>query len=306
MSKRRIASGFSMKKGVAPLLFLATAFSGPAHVQASTARQDPCGSVDVSRADLLVRIPFEIVDGRIYVQARANGRGPFRFAVDTGASGMARADASLVSLLGLEIQGQTGNSDGVATAKVDMTHLDSLEVGGLARQNLDVITRDYNKRQSPDVAFLGIIARDFFSDGLLIIDYPNRVLSFTRARALSPAGKGVLSYERAFRVPVSIGEVQAEGNLDTGANVTFVLPQSLYEQVASGPLEQAGRGRLANVEIETKRSTIRGPFRIGNATLSDVEVRVSDRFPELLVGAHALQNLVLMIDQRSKTVAVCQ
>jgi hypothetical protein len=28
----------------------------------------------------------------------------------------------------------------------------------------------------------------------------------------------------------------------------------------------------------------KGPFRIGAATLSDVEVRVSDRYPELLAG----------------------
>lgn len=40
-------------------------------------------------------------------------------------------------------------------------------------------------------------------------------------------------------------------------------------------------------------------------SLSKVPVRVSDRYPELLVGARALQHFVVMIDQRSNSAAVC-
>jgi hypothetical protein len=162
-----------------------------------------------------------------------------------------------------------------------------------------VIARDYDSRMSPDAAFSGIIGREFFADGLLIIDYPERTLSFSRKLSLSPAGSNVLRYERAFRVPVSIGEVRTEGNLDTGADVAFVLPKSLFKRVSDAPLQEAGAGRLTNSRIETMRATVRGPFRIGGVSLSDVPVRVSDRYPELLVGAHALQHFVFMIDQRS-------
>ena len=34
-------------------------------------------------------------------------------------------------------------------------------------------------------------------------------------------------------------------------------------------------------------------------------VRVSDRFPKLLVGAHLLQKFVVLIDQRAKRIALC-
>lgn len=303
MLQERRPSGTAKKWLVALLVTGAVVGAACAH---PPARQDACDLVEASKADALVRMPFELVDGRIYVQARVNGRGPFRFAVDTGASGMARADASLVSLLGLKIQGQASNSDGVRTAQAQTVHVASLELGNLQRENLEAITRDYNARQSRDAAFSGIIAREFFADGLLTIDYPNRVLSFGRAHALSPGGKNVLNYERAFRIPVSIGEVQVEGNLDTGANVAFVLPQSLYATVSAGPVQRTGHGQLANGSVETGRAIVRGPFRIGQAVLSDVEVRISDSYPELLVGAHALQDAVLLIDQRSNSVAVCK
>ena len=293
-------------KIVARRLLLAAAFLGTTSAHAQAARQDACGIADAPATDFEMRVPFETVDGRIYVHARANGRGPFRFAVDTGASGMARADASLVSALGLEIRGPSDTSDGVRTAKADTTHLDSLELGELLRRDLDIITRDYASRTSPDAAFAGIIAREFFSDGLLVIDYPRKTLSFSRTLALSPETEDVLTYERAFRVPVAIGGLQTRGNLDTGASVTFVLPMALYEKVAAGPLEPAGRGQLTNGTIDTMRATVRGPIRIGRASLSDIEVRVSERFPELLVGAHVLQEFVVVIDQRSRSVALCR
>ena len=129
--------------------------------------------------------------------------------------------------------------------------------------------------------------------------------AFSRARSLPPGMPDTLAYRRAFRVPVSIGDVQAEGNLDTGANIAFVLPKALYDRLQAGPLQSAGSGQLANGRLETWRATVPGPFRIGNIALRDAQVRVSERFPELLVGAHALQASVLMIDQRNQRLAVC-
>ncbi|MDG5489429.1 aspartyl protease family protein [Sphingomonas sp. BGYR3] len=256
-------------------------------------------------ADALFSVPFRVVDGRIYVSAMVNGTGPHNFAVDTGASGMGRADAALVRDLGLSVTGSGQSSDGVTTASVDTVRLASVELGGLVRRDIDVITRDYASRMSADAAFAGILGRAFFEDGLLIIDYPARRLTFTRALSLGSDDPGVLRYERAFRVPVRIGDTVVQGNLDTGANVAFVLPKPLFDRIDGGTVTAAGEGRLTNGSISTGRAVMKGPFRIGAATLSDIEVRVSDRFPELLVGAYALQHFTLLIDQRSSRVALC-
>lgn len=281
------------------------ALAGVAAVQATSPPLPACALADAPRADLAMRVPFEQVDGRIYVQARVNGRGPFRFAIDTGASGVGRADSSLVAALGLPVLAPTANSDGLSTAQADTTRLATLEVGGLVHADVQVITRDYNSGLSAQAALAGIVARGFFADGLLIIDYRRRTLAFSRTLALAPGQDGVLAYTRPFRVPLTIGGVQAQGNLDTGADVAFVLPRAVFEQVGGTPLQAAGRGQLANGRIETWRSTVPGPFRIGLARLADVEVRVVERFPEVLVGAKALQDLVVLIDQRSNAVALC-
>jgi predicted aspartyl protease len=271
----------------------------------AAARASVCGQAKAARVAALVSVPFRVVDGRIYVTAKVIGAGPFVFAVDTGASGMGRADASLVAALGLPVTGAGESSDGVATARVDTVRLSSIALGGLVRRDLEVSTRDYASKLTPEAAFAGILGREFFGDGLLVIDYPARRLSFTRAVALEGDGPDVLSYDRAFRVPVRIGDTLTEGNLDTGANVTFVLPQTLFDRVGGGAVAAAGEGQLTNTVVRTGKAVVKGPFRIGSAALSNVEVRVSDRYPELLVGAHVLQRFVLLIDQRSRRIALC-
>lgn len=264
-----------------------------------------CALATAPATDFVVRVPFDVVDGRIYIQARVNDRGPFRFAVDTGASGFGRVDTTLVSALGLKTQGTSSTSDGVQSATVDTVRLDSLTLDGLSRKTVELIARDYNSRMKPDAALHGILARDFFADGLLILDYPNKTLSFSRTLALPVAGEQLLAYERAFRVPVAIGETRLEANLDTGANVGLVMPRSLYEQVGGTALQDAGKGSLTNTRIETQRGTLAAPLTIGPARMAGVEARVSERYPEVMVGAHILQGFTVMLDQRSKRIALC-
>lgn len=90
---------------------------------------DVCTSVREAMAQAETRLPFELVDGRIYVEATVNRRGPYRFAVDTGASGMGRADARLAAALGLRASGQVANSDGVRTTQSDTVRLEALALG---------------------------------------------------------------------------------------------------------------------------------------------------------------------------------
>ncbi len=300
----RISHRVALAWKASALAALTVAGALPARATATT-EPNACALLQESRTDDLIDVPFRTVDGRIYVEARIDGKGPFPFAIDTGASGMGRADASLTDALALPVARTGKTSDGVSVATVDMTHFQSLELGGFARQNIDVITRDYSSKAKPEAAISGIIGRAFFADGLLLIDYPSHRVAFTRTRSLSRGDAGVLAYDRAFRVPVSIGTLQTKGNVDTGANVTFVLPKSLFDHLPDTPLEKAGDGTLTNSRIESSRATIAGPFRIGLATIANTEVRVSDRYPELLVGAHVLQNFALLIDQRSKSLALC-
>jgi hypothetical protein len=287
----------------AALLGLALLGAGPG-LAAPARPASACQAVQ-ARPGQLVSVPFDTVDGRIYVSARVNGLGPFRFAVDTGASGMGRADASLMRELALPPAGTGRSSDGIRTAEVDQVRFTSVSLGGLTRRDLTVISRDYRSRLRPEAMFAGILGREFFGDGLLVIDYPNRRLTFTRQQALHPGMVDVVGYERAFRLPVTIGGTATTGNIDTGANVAYVMPRALYEATSREPLRPGPDGQLMNSTIRSERGQLTQPPMIGSAHLPAGEVRVSDQFPELLIGAHALQAHAILIDQRRNLVALC-
>ncbi|MBH1495016.1 clan AA aspartic protease [Stenotrophomonas maltophilia] len=253
----------------------------------------------------LVDVPFDVVDGRIYVEVQVNGSGPYRFAIDTGASGMARADARLVRNLALPADTGTRHSDGVQTAQADTVRINALALGGLRHSDVTALTRDYNARQSKDAAFDGILARGFFADGVLIIDYPQRRLQFRRDIDLLPAQPDALAYSRAFRIPVTIGTVTTEAQLDTGANVAMVLPTALFRQASGTAVTNGDRLTLSHGDVDGGRARLDVPVLIGGLALQGLHVRVSDHYPEAVVGAHALQEAVVLIDQRSQQVAVC-
>lgn len=294
-----------MSKSFPIVLLLATNLLMATSASARTAAEADVCATNTS-TDSLFQVPFRVVDGRIYVDVMVNDKGPFAFAIDTGASGLGRSDASLTKALALPITQSGLSSDGVATASVDMTRFESLEIGGFRRDNLEVITRDYSSRLSAEAAISGIIGREFFADGVLIIDYPGRILSFNRSLELPAGDAQVVTYERPFRIPVSVGNIETQGQMDTGANVEFVMPKSLFDRVAAGPLQAAGDATLTNSSLETQTALVPGPFRFGGADISNIKVRVSERFPELLVGARVLQNHKILIDQRSKRIAICR
>ena len=59
-----------------------------------------------------VEVPMRMVNRRPMVDVRINGGGPYSFLIDTGGSGLARADKSLVEKLKLDVVGEARGSVG--------------------------------------------------------------------------------------------------------------------------------------------------------------------------------------------------
>ncbi|WP_329913329.1 aspartyl protease family protein [Stenotrophomonas sp. SMYL86] len=283
-------------------IFTLWPFAAP--ILASPVLESAC-SLPARPGERIIDVPFDVIDGRIHVQVQVNGSGPYRFAIDTGASGMARADSRLVGKLALPADASTRHSDGVQTAWADTVRINALTLGGLRHSDVIALTRDYNARQSKDAVFDGILARGSFADGVLIIDYPQRRLQFRRDIDLLPAQPDALAYSRAFRIPVTIGTVTTEAQLDTGANVAMVLPTALFRRAAGAAVTTGDRLTLSHGEVDGGHAQLDVPVLIGGLALQGLHVRVSDHYPEAVVGAHALQEAVVLIDQRSQQVAVC-
>jgi predicted aspartyl protease len=243
-------------------------------------------------------VPFELYKGHIYVSVFVNGKGPYRFVFDTGASGMGRADVRLVDALSLKRIGQEQNSDGINVAQIDIVAADSLRLGDMERDNVALASRDYNRHRKPGEApVMGIIGRDFFKDRLLTVDYPARTISFTSGR-LRADQAGVVHYAPSFRIPVCFTIGCREGKVDTGSSESLVIPKALAENIAASPPVHVGSATSANTMFELYEMRLKQPVRISAVTARNQRVVYSEPSDDTInVGTGFLKDYVLTIDQ---------
>ena len=278
------------------LTALVAASSAGAHPAVSPRREAPVVAE--------MSVPFKLIQSRIYVDAYVNGRGRFRFLVDTGAEGMGRADTTLVKELALPVTGTAENSDGVNTSTMITVNAGSLRLGNLERRDVELLSRDYNRRATPETSIAGIIGRGFFEDGTLTIDFPARVLKFSRIKRLNPRDKDVVTYKEHIVIPFAIGHRKFEGHIDTGSTLTMHLPMADVRQVKASPLEEAGQGHRANTVFNLFRTTLQEPVRISGLKLDRLTVITSREANWVNIGGGVLQQGILMLDQSRKLFAL--
>jgi len=263
-----------------------------------------CASVSGAKPLPGGAVPFELRGGHIFVQAYVNGKGPYLFGFDTGASGMGRADTRLTQELSLAKVGEEQNSDGIKTVTTDVVAVDRLRLGPIMKRNVRLLSRNYNGSSKSPPFLMGIIGRDFFADWLLTIDYPNQRLAFSRGR-LNPRNRDVVRYGPGFRIPVCIGTTCVDGKLDTGSSLSLVFPKALALSNASGPATPMGTGRRMNSVTELFQVELRAPVTVAGALAKNRTVMFADRSETTVnVGSTFLKDYVVTIDQRHQLLRI--
>ena len=171
-----------------------------------------------------VCIPIHHHTGHLAIDVMVNGKGPFRFQLDTGASASC-VDPSLIAKLGLAKVGSVWNSSAIDPTKRsrrDRVKIDELKVGGVTFRNLTAIGIDFSwvEKRKKDRVF-GLLGFPLFRELLLSIDYPNSQIILTRG-ALDKKAAHVISYrggDGTPRVPIKVGK-------------TTLLPSSRHTVVA--------------------------------------------------------------------------
>jgi predicted aspartyl protease len=245
-------------------------------------------------------IPFELDHGHIFVSAFVNGQGPFRFAFDTGASGMGRADSSLAAELSLPKLDETANSDGINVKIADVVAVDSLRLGKLEKRNVELLSRDYNKGRKPGLQPIkGIIARDFFADRLVTIDYPARAIRFSRGK-LRPNDPGVTAFAGSLSIPVCFSAGCFPAKVDTGSSRTIVVPKDLVPKLSASEPVPIGRGMRTNSVATLWEMTLHEPARVAGITAINQKVLYAEPSDSVIViGSDFLKDYVLTVDQRN-------
>jgi len=176
-------------------------------------------------------IHFLISLNLLFANVMVNGKGPYEFAIDTGATQTVVSE-KLAKEAGLDLITSTvvfgiGGSGKVETKLYKMKEL---SIGDVEVKNTPVGT--FN---DPLVAQLadGILGTSILSDFIITVNYPAGQLELSRKRAATPASAEVVPiwfFSNLLLLPLEVNGKKGNFVVDTGA-VTTVLSHSMAAQL---------------------------------------------------------------------------
>jgi len=257
--------------------------------------------------------------GRVMTQVMVNGKGPFRFVIDTGAS-RSTLSPHLAKALGLTVPtGRRVMLNGVTgAAEVPTVVVDSLEIGSLkfVQQHLPVIFTSIMGNAD------GILGVAGFQDQRIDVDFKRDRVSVAESNGRRPHYSMVTA--RANRndnglmiIDMRVGRrILTKAVIDTGAERTLgnpVLQEAINKGKKHTPVSAIVHGATPDI-TDGDMQEIR-QARIGDLTLSNMDVIFADfhvfrlwgldKEPALLIGMDMLGVLErLVIDYRRNEVSM--
>lgn len=254
-----------MMRAVAISLSAGIALAAPAHAHA----QAP---VQPARAPAIYTLPFELYDGRIYIQVSGAGFDARTFLVDTGAQ-VTHFTTELVREAGLRTRGSIGIS-GVGPGRIQGTYVGAilLKVGGAPLQVKRAIAAPGDALFGPVYTgsgkrFEGVIGYDLFAAYGVEIDYERRQIRlYERDGYELPAGADIVPIRLVDKKPYLTGIVGLGGRS---------IPANLHLDTGSGGgigftgkfVEEQGLMTLAAPTLPSYNRGVGGttPARLGRA-----------------------------------------
>jgi predicted aspartyl protease len=145
------------------------------------------GNYEPAGAGAFVRseVPFRLAAPHkplVVVTAIVNGRGPYAFALDTGAS-MTSLSPALADQLQIPSEGATTMTGGGGTLQATTGRIASLAIGGAVLQDLGVVVSDFLGTISAAAGMKldGVVGYNFLRRFRVTIDYPNARLCLVKA-----------------------------------------------------------------------------------------------------------------------------
>lgn len=247
-----------------------------------------------------VIIPLDLTTQRPVVELQINGKGPFRFIFDTGASGSV-IDANLATEAGLKVIGEdslrTPGSDNVIMSK-RVKALMITFAGTDISKDATMNTMDLREMLPVD----GILSPDFFANYLITLDYPGSKL-ILESGELDKTAKDVTPFTQksgVISLDAFIAENKLEAHLDSGNPGGFDIPFSLKDQLdfKKGPNE-AGVINTSAASFKKWQAILIGDIRVGSVTYKNPEVHLVEGFQFVNFGYQILKDLKTTIDGKN-------
>ena len=244
--------------------------------------------------------PIELIHDKPYVEVMVNGRGPYRFLIDTGTGTQALISPELVRELGMPAVGHAKLSDpsGQGEHRSEIVWIESLKIGGVEFEEVQAVEHGLFREEQNCQGVLGF---PLFEDYLLTLDYPGRRMILSTG-VLAETGFGTLMPFRVSEgVPIAkvqIDELSVDAQIDSGGT-GLSLPEFLAERMKfqSAPVE-FGIAESLTTRFSLKGARLQPDVRFGPYVFRKAFVEINSAFPVVNVGSTPLKNFVITFDQQ--------
>lgn len=229
-------------------------------------------------------MPIEMINNHIYVRARLNNQGPFRFVVDTG-WGTSSITPEVAKTLGLTIRGSqktVGAGEGVA--EVAFTKVASMQIGNVHfRSQSLVVTSAFDGKTRDAVGdFGGLIGYELFKRFVVKLDFDAGTMTLTLPARFTYQGKGTtVPFKLSKTIPLVRGQVdgvEGEFIVDSGfpgaltTYNSFNTKNRLIEKLKPRLQTITGWGIGGPVRAAVVRSKV---FKLGDESINDLLLQLS-------------------------------
>lgn len=244
---------------------------------------------------------LEIIHDKPFVTVMVNGKGPFRFVVDTGTGGEAFVTAELVEQLALPQAGKIMLNDpsGRGGQKVPMVVLDSLQVAGVEFTGVKAAVHNMG---NGDGSCQGLLGFALFRDYLLTLDYPSHRMALASGDLKPDGERSVLPFRMPEGIPVvtlSIGAARIDAQLDSGGS-GLSLPLQLTSQLKfSSQYASLSNAHSLSTRFMVMGATLAADVHLGSYTFKRPFVEINPAFPLANFGSCPMQDFALTFDQKN-------
>jgi hypothetical protein len=242
---------------------------------------------------------MEVVHGKPYVMVMVDGRGPYRFLIDTGTGGEALITGELADQLDLPAVGHARLTDpsGQGERRADIVMIDSLNVAGVEFTEVKAIRHQI---YGEDTNCQGLLGFTFFKDYLLTLDYPNQRIELSSGSLVPDGESSVLPFRMPDGVPIAslrIGDLRVEAQFDSGGT-GLSLPERLVSQLRfSVDPVVFGMAESLSTRFQLKAARLGGDVQLGKYTFAKPYVEINPAFPLVNFGSRPMENFVITFDQ---------
>lgn len=245
--------------------------------------------------------PLEIVHDKPFVLVMVNGKGPFRFVVDTGTGGEAFVSAELVAQLAIPQSGQVRLNDPSAKGgqRVPLVILDSLQVAGVEFTGVKAAVHNFG---SGEGVCQGLLGFKLFRNYLLTLDYPNRRMELASGDLKPDGEQSVLPFRMPQGIPIvtlGIGAARIDAQLDSGGfGLSLPLQMTSQFKFSSTYTSQIDAQSLST-RFMVMGATLATDVHLGSYTFKRPFVEINPAFPLANFGSCPMHFFVLTFDQKN-------